>query len=541
MSPFVSRQLSRLALIRQRYNSSLDRSCPHGSRFYVVGALEPSLADCYNFTTPSADAPVQMYGTPLPIDDTNAMPLFLMAFLLVHPCAVHEPATADMHFVFELNGWWGPYVHQFRLGGLGPASCFGRLHRHVIASPAWQRSRGQDHLLVDFWGHCPPGVPWVTPDGRQNYPMKARAGELAPRFRHRLDYGSKVVIASEARLDFVGATNFVRLFANGRVAMNASGCEEVTTQLSGRVVTQQISSDSTTKTRCASNCAGLSAEHGTLPRVWRTASALAQAGPNPRCRVYRLDFSWRRGMTLPHIEVPAAGAFKLSRRNGLKERPILASGVWGARDKNRELRNQLRDALRATPSCVMIELIEFAVRVATDTALAEKEGNLKPGMDAWANRSIHALYGASRFCIVPRGDNAASKRLTSAIFAGCVPVVCSDHYVLPFASVISWRDTVLRVPELECANIIRTKLAAITDREWLHLHHHTLRAQRHLLFDPHKPDAAGGYIQTLLQEAEPILRTGSLQHDGPTAAGVPTEENVWSGPLGRTPDLVVHT
>ena len=97
----------------------------------------------------------------------------------------------------------------------------------------------------------------------------------------------------------------------------------------------------------------------------------------------------------------------------------------------------------------------------------------------------------------------------------------------------------LRVPELECANVIRTKLAAITDREWLHLHHHTLRAQRHLLFDLHKPDAAGGYIQTLLQEAEPILRTGSLQHDGPTAAaGVPQpgagEEHVWSGPLGRT-------
>jgi len=48
--------------------------------------------------------------------------------------------------------------------------------------------------------------------------------------------------------------------------------------------------------------------------------------------------------------------------------------------------------------------------------------------------TLNSLYGASRFCVVLRGDTAASKRLQATMLAGRVPLVCSDHYVQPFAS-----------------------------------------------------------------------------------------------------------
>ena len=56
------------------------------------------------------------------------------------------------------------------------------------------------------------------------------------------------------------------------------------------------------------------------------------------------------------------------------------------------------------------------------------------------------ILGDSRFCPIPRGDSASTKRFYAAVLAGCVPVVISDHFVPAFRQLGS-EQAMLRIPE----------------------------------------------------------------------------------------------
>jgi hypothetical protein len=58
-----------------------------------------------------------------------------------------------------------------------------------------------------------------------------------------------------------------------------------------------------------------------------------------------------------------------------------------------------------------------------------------------------AMMQASQFAFVPRGDTLFSYRLLEAISFGCIPVILSDGWVLPFDRTIDWGAIALQVPE----------------------------------------------------------------------------------------------
>lgn len=59
---------------------------------------------------------------------------------------------------------------------------------------------------------------------------------------------------------------------------------------------------------------------------------------------------------------------------------------------------------------------------------------------------MHAVMGNAKFCFVPKGKSAWSLRFYEALFAGCVPVVLSDNWELPFEDFIDLPSFVIKWP-----------------------------------------------------------------------------------------------
>ncbi|CAD7964991.1 unnamed protein product [Amoebophrya sp. A120] len=62
------------------------------------------------------------------------------------------------------------------------------------------------------------------------------------------------------------------------------------------------------------------------------------------------------------------------------------------------------------------------------------------------SRQMYSLMGDSRFCLVPRGRAAWSVRFFETMWAGCVPVILSDHFETPFESLFDVTKFVIKFP-----------------------------------------------------------------------------------------------
>jgi len=57
------------------------------------------------------------------------------------------------------------------------------------------------------------------------------------------------------------------------------------------------------------------------------------------------------------------------------------------------------------------------------------------------------IMGTSHFCLIPEGTSSWTNHLYEAFFAGCIPFILSDTFVLPYQDLIDWKSVSFKWPQ----------------------------------------------------------------------------------------------
>ncbi|KAJ4714577.1 Exostosin family protein [Melia azedarach] len=84
----------------------------------------------------------------------------------------------------------------------------------------------------------------------------------------------------------------------------------------------------------------------------------------------------------------------------------------------------------------------------------------------------------TKFCVCPGGSQVNSARIADSIHYGCVPVILSNYYDLPFNDILDWRKFAVILNERDVYQL-KQILKNISDAEFVSLHNNLVKVQKH--------------------------------------------------------------
>lgn len=100
------------------------------------------------------------------------------------------------------------------------------------------------------------------------------------------------------------------------------------------------------------------------------------------------------------------------------------------------------------------------------------------------NLNYIEFMAKSKYCLCPSGYEVASPRIVESIFMGCVPVIISVNYSLPFSDVLDWSKFSVEI-QVEKIPEIKRILEEIPVDKFKELQEGVEQAQKHFVL--HRP------------------------------------------------------
>lgn len=166
-------------------------------------------------------------------------------------------------------------------------------------------------------------------------------------------------------------------------------------------------------------------------------------------------FKLGKDVTLPEVHLPDGLLSQPVRHRSLAERKILAFFAGGSHGYIREI--LLHHWKERDPEILVYEYLPKGLNYAE-------------------------LMSKTKFCLCPSGYEVASPRIVESIFMGCVPVIISVNYPLPFGDVLDWSKFSIQIP-VEKIPEIKTILQRISERRYMILQRRVLQVQRHFVLN----------------------------------------------------------
>ena len=84
----------------------------------------------------------------------------------------------------------------------------------------------------------------------------------------------------------------------------------------------------------------------------------------------------------------------------------------------------------------------------------------------------------SKFCLHVKGFEVNTARIADSLYYGCVPVIISNYYDLPFSDILNWKSFSIIVTTVDIP-LLKEILKAISADEYLRLQSNVLKVRKH--------------------------------------------------------------